>query len=73
MHLSFMIVGDGKSIQLHCDGDGLDALISKLEEARTIGHLHMRSLGCGGNLLNDHDPWGNAAIGEVIVTTSVDR
>lgn len=72
MHLSFTIGRDGKSVQLYCDGNGLDALISKLQEARTTGHLHLRSPGCGGNLLSDRDPWGNAAVGEVIVTTSGD-
>jgi len=72
MHLSFTIVNGGTSIQLYCDDDGLDALISKLQQARTIGHLHLCSPGCGGNLLNDHDPWGGSALGEVIVTTVSD-
>ena len=72
MHLSFSIVNGGAAVQLHCDVEGLDALIAKLQEARSTGHLHLRSFANGGTLLNDHDPWGDAAIGEVIVSTGGD-
>jgi len=68
MSLSFTLTNQGKAIQIHCDDDGLVALIAALQEARAAGHLHLCSPGNGGRLLDARDPWGNPAIGEVIVT-----
>jgi hypothetical protein len=72
MTLSFTLTDQGKAIQINCDNDGLDALIAALQEARAAGHLHLRSPGNGGRLLDEQDPWGNPAIGEVIVTLGGD-
>ena len=72
MALSITIENQGRSIQVHCDEAGLDALIAALQGARTAGHLHVRSPANGGKVLDDQDPWGNPAIGELIVTLGGD-
>lgn len=67
-HLSFTSVADGAAIQVYCDEEGLNGLIANLEE-REAGHVHLRSPSNGGTVLNDQTPWGNEAIGEVVITT----
>jgi hypothetical protein len=69
MHVSFALVHDGTALQIHCDEEGLNALIAKLQEALHAGHLHLRASADGKGLLDDRDPWGVPAIGEVIITT----
>lgn len=68
--LSFEVVNSGKSIQICADEDGLSILRNALERVSKAGHLHLWSSSNGGNDLNDQNPWGQAAIGEVIITTS---
>jgi hypothetical protein len=66
--LSFEIVQSGKAIQICADEDGLLLLRKALERVTTAGHLHLLSSANGGNELNDANPWGQAAIGEVIIS-----
>ncbi len=69
--LSFQIIDSGKAIQVYCDDDGLDALISKLIDMKNknIGHVHLRSPSAGGDVLNDKNPFGDDAVAEVIIST----
>jgi hypothetical protein len=68
--LSFEIIESGKAIQIYADGDGLLLLRNALERVTQCGHLHLRSPPNGGNDLNDANPWGQAAIGEVIISAA---
>jgi hypothetical protein len=68
--LSFEVIGSGKAIQICADDEGLRLLGKALERVTTSGHLHLRSVANGGNELSDANPWGQAAIGEVIITTA---
>lgn len=72
--LSFEIVQRFKSeaIQICCDADGLEVLIRALEKVRAEGHLHLCAPSAGGRELNDVSPFGDKAIGEVIITTGGD-
>jgi hypothetical protein len=70
--LSFQIVNSGKEIQVYCDEDGLDLLISKLVymKNKDVGHIHLCSPSAGGKVLNDKTPWGDSAVPEVVITTN---
>lgn len=68
--LSFEIIESGKAIQIYADDDGLLLLRQALERVTSAGHLHLRSSANGGTELNDANPWGQAAIGEVIISAS---
>jgi len=69
--LSFQIVDSGKAIQVFCDDDGLDLLISKLINMKNenMGHMHLRAPSAGGDVINDKTPWGDDAVAEVIFST----
>lgn len=69
--LSFQIADAGKVIQVFCDDDGLDLLISKLVNMKdkNLGHIHLRTPSAGGDVLNDKTPWGDDAVTEVIIST----
>jgi len=69
--LSFEIDKLKNVIQIYCDDGGLDSLISELKRLRTdenVGHIHLRAPSADGSILNDQNPWGADAVGEVIVT-----
>ena len=68
--LSFEIIESGKAIQIYADDDGLLLLRKALERVTSAGHLHLCSSANGGNELNDANPWGQAAIGEVIISAA---
>jgi hypothetical protein len=68
--LSFEIVESGKAIQIYADDDGLLLLRKALERVTSAGHLHLRSRANGGNELNDANPWGQVAVGEVIISAA---
>jgi hypothetical protein len=68
--LSFEIIQSGKTIQIYADTDGLLILRRALERVTSAGHLHLRSSANGGKELNDANPWGQAAIGEVIISAA---
>lgn len=65
--LSFL-VSDSKTVQITCDDEGLSSLIDAITKVRSAGHVHLRSPSCGGTVLSDTTPWGDQAIGEVIIT-----
>jgi hypothetical protein len=67
--LSFEIVESGKAIQIYADDSGLLILRKALERVSSAGHIHLLSTANGGNELNDQNPWGQDAIGEVTITT----
>jgi hypothetical protein len=66
--ISFEIVksGNADAVQIYADDEGLTTLINKLERARQIGHLHLRSQVD----LAEQSPYGTPAIPEVIITKS---
>jgi hypothetical protein len=67
---SFEVIESGKAIQIFADDEGVGLLRKALEQVTTAGHLHLRSIANGGNELNDANPWGSAAVGEVIITAA---
>lgn len=70
-NLSFQVANDGDAITIYCDTNGLDELINtlvRLRSASDLGHIHMRAPSTGGGILSDQNPWGEEAIGEVIVS-----
>jgi hypothetical protein len=68
--LSFEVSESGKAIQIFADVEGLSLLRKALEQVTSAGHLHLRSIANGGNALNDANPWGKPAIGEVIISAA---
>jgi hypothetical protein len=68
--LSFEIIESGKTIQIYADSDGLLLLRKALERVTSASHLHLRSSAKGGKELNDANPWGQAAIGDVIISAA---
>jgi hypothetical protein len=67
--LSFEVIESGKAIQIYADDEGLSVLRNALERVTNSGHLHLRSIANGGKELSDSNPWGKAAIGEVVIST----
>ena len=68
--LSFEVTKSGKAIQIFADDEGLFLLRKAREQVTSSGHLHLRSIANGGHELNDANPWGKDAIGEVIITAA---
>ena len=68
--LSFEVIESGKAIQIYADDDGLLLLRNALERVTSAGHLHLRSIANGGKELDDANPWGQAAIGEAIISAA---
>jgi hypothetical protein len=68
--LSFDVIESGKTIQICADDEGLSVLRRALDGVTGSGHLHLRTFANGGNELNETNPWGQVAIGEVIITAA---
>ena len=68
--LSFEVIEAGKAIQIFADAEGLSLLQRALEKVTSAGHVHLLSVANGGKELNDANPLGSAAIGEVIITSA---
>jgi hypothetical protein len=68
--LSFEVIESGKAIHIYADDAGLLILRKALERVTSAGHLHLRSSANGGNELNDVNPWGQTAIGEVMISAA---
>jgi hypothetical protein len=67
--LSFQLTNENRTIQVLCDDAGISTLIEVLEKLRgSSNHIHLRSPRSGGKLLSDTTPFGEEAIGEVIIT-----
>lgn len=69
--LSFQLMKEGRSIMVYCDSNGLNQLIdtlTSLRESPEVGHIHLLSPSSGGETLNDANPWGEAAISEVVIS-----
>ncbi len=70
--LSFEVKNEGEAIMVYCDSNGLDELINTLICLRSSPdisrHIHLRAPSAGGEILDDENPWGEAAIGEVIIS-----
>ncbi len=62
----------GQGVQIDCDDAGLQRLIEALQEVQRAGHLHLRAPSSGGAELSDVTPFGQPAIGNVIITTGGD-
>jgi hypothetical protein len=67
--LSFQITNGNRTVQIDCDDAGISRLIEVLVKLRGSGsHVHLLAPSCGGDDLSDNTPFGEHAIGEVIVT-----
>lgn len=66
--LSFHIVEE--LIQIDCDQQGLQTLISTLLDLqkKEAGHVHLRAPNAGGTVLSNATPWGDKAVDEVVVS-----
>jgi hypothetical protein len=66
--LSFEVLEGGKIIQIYCDSDGMATLVETLESlVRQSGHKHLRGPSAGGQALSETTPFGDPAVGEVII------
>lgn len=73
MMLSFQVTNSGQTVQIYCDQQGLEKLIATLEKLRgTADHIHLLTAPNGGRELSEQTPWGDEAVGEVIITTGGD-
>jgi hypothetical protein len=70
--LSFTIEREGRTIQVHANSAGIDKFIEALQSLKQRGHLHLWDTSVGGTL-SDKDPWGNAAVTDVSMTTGGDE
>jgi|KBSSwiStaDraftv2_1062776.scaffolds.fasta_scaffold546401_2 glutamine synthetase len=69
--LSFQVIREGRTIQICCDDQGVDALMAVLKKLRGSGsHVHLSAQSTGGEnaILSDQDPFGEKTIVEVIIT-----
>ena len=67
----FEIIDSGRAIQVYCDGEGMATLVAALEKIRSAdGHGHLCTPSNGGHELSEKTPYGNDAVGEVIVIWS---
>ena len=66
--LSFQLTEQGQ-ITIFCDRVGMATLRQALDklEAERAGHHHLWGPAMGGNELNEKTPFGDAAVGEVIL------
>jgi hypothetical protein len=67
--LSFQIIqsGNAAAIQVHIDQQGLATLVKRIGDAGKFGHVHLCTASNGGSDLNETTPFGEKAVGEVIV------
>ena len=65
--LSFEVAESGKAIQIFMGDEGLSLLRKALEQVTSAGHVHLLTKANGGRELNEVDPFGKPAIGEVII------
>jgi hypothetical protein len=66
--LSVEVIETGKAIQIFADDESLSLLQKALEKVKSAGHVHLLTVANGGKELSDANPWGKAAIGEVIIS-----
>jgi hypothetical protein len=72
--LSFQVQNSGRTVQIHCDDDGICHLINALTKLRGSGsHIHLWAPSCGGRDLADTTPFGETAVGEVIINHGGDQ
>ena len=67
--LCFKIVGsdDARTIQVYVDEDGLRMLVERINDSRKHGHVHLLTAENGGRELHSVTPFGEEAVGEVII------
>lgn len=66
--LSFELTEEGRTILIHCDEEGMAALIKALERLRAQGdHVQVLTPSNGGHVLSEHSPSGKDVIREVII------
>ena len=69
--LSFEILEDGAKIQVFCDQEGMETLQKALASlVERGGHTHLWAPSSGGNALSDVTPFGDVAVGEVVIDYS---
>jgi hypothetical protein len=67
--LSFQLTESEQAIQIDCDEKGMKILLDALARARAAGaHVHLCAPSIGGHELNQTTPFGERAIGEVIIS-----
>jgi hypothetical protein len=71
MHISFQIIQSAKTkaVQICVDDEGLAMFIDTLDKLRGTGsHVHLLAKQNGGTQLSNKTPFGEDAVGEVIIT-----
>jgi hypothetical protein len=67
--LSFKMTNSEKAIQIDCDEEGVRVLLDALAKVRAHGgHVHLCTPSNGGHELNETTPFGEAGIGEVVIS-----
>ena len=67
--ISFQINRAGAEIDVDVDSEGIQVLIEALTSLRDSGgHVHLRAPSAGGSELSGTTPWGDPAVGEVVIT-----
>ncbi|WP_284268567.1 hypothetical protein [Bradyrhizobium iriomotense] len=67
--LSFQIKNENRTIEISCDNAGISQLVEVLTRLRGSGnHVHLLTPSCGGSQLSEKTPYGENAIGEVIIS-----
>lgn len=72
MKLSVKVVQAGRAVEICFDRAGIDRLVEAMNEAMADGHVHLWSPARGGSDLDEHTPWGEAALAELILTSAED-
>ena len=67
--LSFLVINEGKGIQIDCDQEGVSVLLKTLGAliGERAGHRHLLSASNGGHELSEVGVSGKPAVGEVII------
>lgn len=72
MKLAVKIVQSGTAVTLYFDRAGIDRLVEAMNEAMTEGHVHLWSPARGGSDLDEHTPWGDPALAELVLISADD-
>ena len=67
--LSFRVINKGNGIQVDCDEHGMATLLEAFKKIQPAGgHIHLCTPANCGKELDEKSPWGEDAVGEVIIT-----
>ena len=68
--LSFRLAESGNAVEIDCDAEGMSVLLRTCAEliGDHASHRHLRAPSGGGTELSDTTPFGEKALGEVIIS-----